>query len=101
MTKEPTPFSTRMWETRPASGRSEQKRPAAQLACGPDTRTCGRHFTAGMVASPVTAKEGKVQILAEFHDFRGWDLHAVWDATKLASTPCRSVEHVALNKSTR
>jgi hypothetical protein len=49
-----------------------------------------------MAASPVAAKEGKFRILAQFHDFRGWDLKAVWDTTKLVGTHDRSVEHVAL-----
>jgi hypothetical protein len=42
------------------------------------------------------AKEGKVRMLAEFHDFHGWDMHAVWDDTKFATTHCTKIERVAL-----
>lgn len=42
------------------------------------------------------AKEGKVRLLAQFHDFLGWDLHALWDDTKFATTHCLSVERIAL-----
>jgi hypothetical protein len=31
-----------------------------------------------MVDSAI-AKDGKVRILAQFHDFHGWDAHALWD----------------------
>ena len=29
------------------------------------------------------AKDGKVRLLAQFHDFHGWDLHALWDDIKV------------------
>ena len=32
------------------------------------------------------AKQGKVRLLAQFHDLQGWDLHALWDDTKFATT---------------
>src|SRR5262249_2686344 len=41
-------------------------------------------------------KEGKVRLLAQFHDFQGWDLHALWDDIKFSSTVCAKVERVAL-----
>jgi acyl-CoA-binding protein len=44
----------------------------------------------------VAAKEGRVRLLAQFHEFHGWDLHALWDDIKFASTHCRSIERVAL-----
>src|SRR5579871_157237 len=34
------------------------------------------------------AKEGKVNILAQFHDFHGWDVHALWDDIKFSATHC-------------
>ena len=34
------------------------------------------------------AQSGKVRLLAQFHDFRGWGLHALWDDVKLAATRC-------------
>lgn len=39
---------------------------------------------------------GKVRLLAEFADFHGWDLHALWDDTKFATKHCADVERVAL-----
>ena len=45
------------------------------LARGPD---------AGGVEQAVD-KSGKVRMLAEFHDFHGWDMHALWDDIKFAT----------------
>jgi hypothetical protein len=42
------------------------------------------------------AKEGKVRILAQFHDFQGWDLHALWDDIKFATAHCTQIERIAL-----
>jgi len=42
------------------------------------------------------AKSGKVRILAQFHDFHGWDLHALWDDIKFATTHCTKIERIAL-----
>jgi hypothetical protein len=42
------------------------------------------------------AREGKVRLLAQFHDFHGWDLHALWDDIKFSTTHCTSIERVAL-----
>jgi len=42
------------------------------------------------------AKDGKVRLLAEFHHFLGWDLHALWDDTKFATTHCTKIEKIAL-----
>ena len=42
------------------------------------------------------AKEGKVNILAQFHDFRGWDAHAFWDDMEFATTHCTKIKRVAL-----
>jgi hypothetical protein len=42
------------------------------------------------------AKEGKVRILAQFHDFHGWDLHALWDDIKFSTTHCTKIERIAL-----
>jgi hypothetical protein len=44
----------------------------------------------------LAAKEGKARLLAQFHEFQGWDLHALWDDIKFASTHCRSIERIAL-----
>lgn len=42
------------------------------------------------------AKEGKVRLLAQFHDFHGWDMHALWDDIKFATTHCTKIERIAL-----
>jgi hypothetical protein len=42
------------------------------------------------------AKEGKVRMLASFHDFHGWDLHALWDDIKFATTHCTKIERIAM-----
>jgi hypothetical protein len=42
------------------------------------------------------AKEGKARILAQFHDFHGWDAHALWDDIKFATTHCTKIERIAL-----
>src|SRR5712672_833122 len=42
------------------------------------------------------AKQGKVRLLAQFHDFHGWDLHALWDDIRFSTTHCTKIERVAL-----
>jgi hypothetical protein len=42
------------------------------------------------------AKGGKVRVLAQFHDFHGWDLKALWDDIKFSTTHCAKTERVAL-----
>jgi hypothetical protein len=42
------------------------------------------------------AKEGKVNVLAQFHDFHGWDLHALWDDIKFSTTHCTKIGRIAL-----
>jgi hypothetical protein len=42
------------------------------------------------------AKSGKVRVLAQFHDFHGWDLHALWDDIKFSTTHCTKIERIAL-----
>ena len=42
------------------------------------------------------AKEGKVRLLAQFHDFHGWDLSALWDDVKFSTTHCTKIERIAL-----
>lgn len=42
------------------------------------------------------AKDGKIRMLAWFHDFHGWDMHALWDDTKFATTHCTKIEKIAL-----
>jgi hypothetical protein len=42
------------------------------------------------------AKSGKVRVLAQFHDFHGWDMHALWDDIKFSTTHCTKIERIAL-----
>jgi len=42
------------------------------------------------------AKSGKVRVLAQFHDFHGWDMHALWDDIKFATTHCTKIERIAV-----
>jgi hypothetical protein len=39
---------------------------------------------------------GKTRVLAQFHDFSGWDAHALWDDVKFATTHCTKIERIAL-----
>ena len=41
-------------------------------------------------------KQGKVRLLAQLHDFHGWDLHALWDDIKFATTHCTKIKKIAL-----
>jgi hypothetical protein len=42
------------------------------------------------------AKHGKVRLLAQFHDFHGWDLKALWDDIKFSTTHCTKIDRIAL-----
>jgi hypothetical protein len=42
------------------------------------------------------AKEGKVNVLAVFHDFHGWDAKALWDDIKFSTTHCTKIKRLAL-----
>lgn len=42
------------------------------------------------------AAEGKISLLAHFHDFRGWDLQAAWDDFKLGMEHYSDFERIAL-----
>jgi hypothetical protein len=41
-------------------------------------------------------RHGKVRMLAQFHDFHGWDVHALWDDIKFSTTHCTKIDRVAL-----
>jgi hypothetical protein len=53
-----------------------------------------KHFVP--IVDEAIKAHGKVRLLAQFEDFHGWDLHAVWDDTKFATKHCADVERVAL-----
>ena len=42
------------------------------------------------------AKEGKVRVLAQFHDFHGWDAKALWDDIKFSTTHCTKIKRIAI-----
>ncbi len=42
------------------------------------------------------SSHGKVRLLAQFQDFYGWDLPALWDDIKFAATHLRNIERVAM-----
>ena len=44
----------------------------------------------------VIEREGKVRLLAHFHDFHGWDAHALWDDIKFDVKHYKDLERIAL-----
>jgi SpoIIAA-like len=48
------------------------------------------------VIDAAAAKHGAVRVLAQFADFHGWDLHALWDDIKFSTTHCTKIERIAL-----
>ena len=42
------------------------------------------------------AQFGKVRMLAQFHDFHGWDAKALWDDIKFSTTHCTKIDRIAL-----
>ena len=42
------------------------------------------------------ARQGKMNVLAQFHDFHGWDVRALWDDIKLSATHCNKIRRIAL-----
>jgi hypothetical protein len=53
-----------------------------------------KHFVPAVDAA--VAAHGKVRLLAEFHDFHGWDMHALWDDIKFSTTHCTKIDRIAL-----
>ncbi|MFO0878945.1 MAG: STAS/SEC14 domain-containing protein [Gemmataceae bacterium] len=53
-----------------------------------------KHFVPAV--DGLIAKQGKARLLAQFHDFHGWDMHALWDDIKFATTHCTQIERIAL-----
>ena len=48
------------------------------------------------IVDAAVAQHGKVRLLAQFHDFHGWDLHALWDDIKFSTTHCTKIDRIAL-----
>src|SRR3954451_4785456 len=42
------------------------------------------------------ARDGKVNVLAQFHDFHGWDAHALWDDIKISTTHWSKINRIAI-----
>lgn len=42
------------------------------------------------------AEHGKTRMLVHMHDFHGWDMHALWDDIKFATTHCTTIERIAI-----
>ncbi len=53
------------------------------------------------IVDAAVAEHGKVRLLAWLHDFHGWDLHALWDDIKFATTHCTKVDRIAMIGETR
>jgi hypothetical protein len=53
-----------------------------------------KHFVP-LIEAAVAANK-KVRLLAWFHDFHGWDAHALWDDIKFATKHCADMERIAL-----
>jgi len=53
-----------------------------------------KHFVPAI--DDAIAHHGKARLLAEFHDFHGWDMHALWDDIKFSTTHCTKIEKIAL-----
>ena len=48
------------------------------------------------VIDAALAKQGAIRLLAQFTDFHGWDLRALWDDIKFSTTHYTKVERIAL-----
>jgi SpoIIAA-like len=48
------------------------------------------------VVEAAMAAHGKIRLLAQFTDFHGWDLHALWDDIKFSTKHCLDIERIAL-----
>jgi hypothetical protein len=48
------------------------------------------------VIDAAAAKQGTIRLLAQFNDFHGWDLHALWDDIRFSTTHYTKIERIAL-----
>ena len=53
-----------------------------------------KHFVP--IVEAAVKEHGKVRMLAQFEDFHGWDLKALWDDIKFATEYCPKVERIAM-----
>ena len=61
---------------------------------GPNPSRSSKAFVP--LTDQAVAAHGKTRLLAQFHDFHGWDARALWDDVKFATTHCAKIERVAL-----
>ena len=55
-----------------------------------------KHFVPAIDAA--IARHGKARVLAQFHDFHGWDMHALWDDIKFSTTHCTKIERIVVGR---
>jgi hypothetical protein len=48
------------------------------------------------IVEEAVKSQGKVRLLAQFQDFHGWDVFALWDEIKFAALHCFDIERIAL-----
>ena len=48
------------------------------------------------VVEAAVKEHGKVRLLAQFHEFKGWDMHALWDDIKFATEYCTKIDRIAM-----
>jgi hypothetical protein len=48
------------------------------------------------IVDQAVESQGKIRMLAHFHNFHGWDAHALWDDIKVATKHCTHIERIAL-----
>ena len=53
-----------------------------------------QHFVP--IVEAAILKNGKIRMLAQFEDFHGWDIHALWDDTKFSTKHCADIEKLAI-----
>lgn len=53
-----------------------------------------KHFVPTVEAA--IEKFGKARLVIQFHDFKGWDMHALWDDIKFATKHCNDISHIAM-----
>jgi hypothetical protein len=87
-------------------GNLEEDHPMIELLSGLPDNTVGFKLSGKLtdedykkftpLVDEAIAKHGKARILAQFHDFHGWDMHALWDDIKFSTTHCTKVQKIAL-----
>jgi len=61
-----------------------------------DPRDSGKTIIPDLAHSWEIAKDGKINVFVQLHDFHGWDAHALWDDIKFSTTHCTKMQKVAI-----